>query len=386
MSIVQTLYPTVQKNMSNQMTQRKILQHIARYCDLNSEILHDIGMAKSLYFMDKDKEMIYESIGLDSKEIKKCIKESKHIGSTWQIMNEPLNTAFALAIRYAVMNNKPYKEKSKETTFENSLVVFYSFYFYSSLCHKYLKHGANEDIMAYTINNLSNKFRIKVVGSLYKTLESISLKSHETYRENLINGDDTDLITYVSALKSRLNEIVKKVTDEYMRNHANQNFLNTDFDDNSEENYHESNSISFDIKRYTDSTMERLSHSGANSQLIGLAAETGDTSKNEIRNVVFTLCDENLQDIERLLQLILTLFLQEHGNRIEDIMTQKFLSSCLEIYSKSNTTDQLVIEIKDILHKWLMKFSTVYKRTKRQSNLRKGLFVYFVLQIQYSAK
>ena len=378
--IVTNLYPIVEKNMKNPKVKQELNKVIAEYFDKNSDVIHDIGIANRIFFLNSDNEAIYLAAGLDPNEIKRVIKQSAYIGSTWQIMNEPLNTAAALIIRYLAKTNDKLLEP---------FIIYYSFYFYSSLHFKYIPYGANEDIMAYTINNLSYKFKIKETGSLYETIKAVVLKSNETYIKDLIKGEDKDIVDYVSAIKTRLNDVVKNIKNEYKINYENDNYLNSESDDYSEENYHVADNTSYAVKRITDSAVMKLMTYGADMNLAKFAARLSDVSINEIRNVIMHLSNNDAAEITRLIELILQLFLFEKGNTPNEVGDKKFLGKCMEIYKKSNTSDKIIIEIKTILDKWLNKYSASYRKTNREatiSNFRKSIYVYFVLHIQSSAR
>lgn len=376
--IVTELYEKVKKNMSNPKVKHELTKGMVEYFDKNSEIVNDIGMANRLFFLNSDKEVIYRAAGLLPEEIKATIKKSDYISSTWQILNEPLNIASVLLIRYLTIS----KDKLEEP-----FIIYYSFYFYASLHFKYLPYGANEDVMAYTINNLNFKYKIKELGSLYEAIKAVVLKCHDTYKRDLIRGEDADIAKYISSIKVRLNDVVKNIKNEYTINYNNKNYLNADRDDYSEDNYHESDNTSYAIKRISDGSLMKLMTYGPDMSLAKLAAQISEVSQNEIRNVIMHLSNNDAEDISRLSELILQLFLFDNNNAITDVSGKKFLGECLKIYKKSNTNDKTILEIKNILDKWLKKYSVKYRQTNREatvSNFRRAIFIYFVLHIQTS--
>lgn len=377
--LIDDLYPTVEKTLSNKAVQQELIKNISYYFDKNSEIIHDIGIAQRIFFLNSDKEYIMNAAGLDNITIKNSIKKSKYIKGAWKILNEPLNIASVLILRYFTIK--------KDDKMLIPFLMYYSFYFYASLHYKYLPYGGNEDIMKYTINNLTYKFKIKEYGSLYKAIEAVVMKSHETYKDDLIRGEDGDLAKYISALKVRLNDVVKNIKNEYTINYNKQNYMNSEGDDYSEENFHEADNTSYNIRRIADSSLMKLMTYGPDVQLAELTAQLSQVSQNEIKNVIFHLSNNDSDDILRLCELILQLYLFESGNTTQDIYTNKFLSGCLEIYKKSNTNDKVVLEIKEILDRWLKKHSDKYKKTNREATLsfyRRAIYIYFVLHIQTS--
>ena len=379
--LVQELYPTVSANLSNPNNVNDLSFAIAKYIDRNSQILYDIGIAKKIVFLESDKNAIYDACGLTKEAIRQAIKKSPYIKTSWKILNEPLNTAAVLAIRYFTIQNN--------AGMVQNLLIYYSMYFYASLHHKYLKFDANENIMEYTINNLSNKFKIKQLGSLFETIKHIVMTSHETYKQDLIRGEDGDLAKYVSSIKVRLNDFMKNVTNEYMKNHKEKRFMNFDSDDYSEDNFHIADNTSYAIKRLTETSLMRLMTYGADMQMAKLAANLSQVSQNEIRNVIINLTDDDSDKIMRLTELILQLYLVDGANRVEEVRGKKFLITCMEIYKKSNTNDKNILEIKQILDEWLKKYSPKYRQTNREatlSNFRRSIFIYFVLHIQQSSR
>jgi hypothetical protein len=208
--IIENLYGKVKDNMSNKDNIAIFKSYMNRYFDKNSEILFDVKLTKQLLFSDMDKSIVFELTGLSIDEVKKTIKESKFIKDSWQIMNEPLNIAFVLEIKY-------FYDNKMQNELEMTL-IYYSCYFYSSLFYKFFPYAPNENIMNYTINNLSNKYKIKKLGSLFKCLEDTVKISHEKYATKLDKGTDEDLAQYILCLKTRVNEFIKNIANEFYKN------------------------------------------------------------------------------------------------------------------------------------------------------------------------
>lgn len=378
--ITNELYPTVEKSLKNKNTEKELFISISKYFDRNSDILYDTGLTNKLFFLDTDKEAVFTACGLDKSRIKTSIKKSKYIKGTWKILNEPLNIAFILIIRYYTIK----KDKDKA----NTVLMFYACYFYSSLYFKYFPYGAKKEVMDYTINNLSRKFKIKQNSSVFVTINDTSSVSHDKYIDELIRGEDGDYATYISALKVRLNDLIKNIKNEYTNNYNANKFMNTDADNYDEDNYHIADNTSYIINRLANSTVSRLNTYGPDLNLAKLAANLADVSVNEIRNVVSHLSSEDSDNIYKITDIILQLYLST-GNSSDDIRGKNFIAQCIKLYQKSNTSDKLIIEMKEILDKWLNKFSDKYKKFNSATtigNFRKAIFLYFAFQIQASSR
>lgn len=377
--MVDKLYPTVEAHLKNKANVKHLTDGARHYLDRNSDKIFDSGLNHKVTFLNQDKEVIMKGANLTDHEIKAVLKESKYIKDTWRIMNEPINTATALIARYFTI-----KKMDDELRL---FMIFYSFYFYSSLYHKYLKFGAVESIMNYTVNNLSNKFLLKKYGSLYKSVEHIVLKSHETYKEELIRGEDADLANYIQSIKVRLNDMLKNVSNEYYKNHENKNYVNFDSDNYDEDNFHIADNSSYAIQRIADGCVIRLNTYGPDMNYAKIAARMNSVSESEIRNVIVHLGNNETATIKRLCELILQLFLFDDANKVEDVRSDRFFVKCVELYKKSNTNDKVVLEIKSILDAWLKQYSAKYTKSNREatlSNFRRAIFMYFVIHIQQS--
>ena len=120
--LTSSLYEIVRKNLSSTKAKTELSKEISNYFDKNSDIINDSGIANRLFFLNSDKEAIFTASGLEPNQIKAVLKQTKYIGDTWKILNEPLNIAAAMMIRYFSIT----KDKLKEP-----FVIYYSFYFYA---------------------------------------------------------------------------------------------------------------------------------------------------------------------------------------------------------------------------------------------------------------
>jgi gamma-glutamylcyclotransferase (GGCT)/AIG2-like uncharacterized protein YtfP len=65
--------------------------------------------------------------------------------------------------------------------------------------------------MAYTIENLTLKYDIKRLGSLFKALDKLAENSHVNQMENITSQDDEKIILYAIDMRSRINHMVKRI-------------------------------------------------------------------------------------------------------------------------------------------------------------------------------
>lgn len=379
--LVDSLYSKTENTLKNKSEIDKLIRGAKKYFDKNYETIFDSGLTNRLFFLETDKKVIYEAAGVDPKEIKTVIKTAKHIKESWKIMNEPINTAAAMVARFLTINNKEAELRV--------FLTFYAFNPYVLVYHKYLPYGAQENIMKYTINNLSNKYIIKQTGSLYKTIEHTVMTSHELHKDALIKGTDKGLADYISSIRVRLNNFMKNIKNEYTINHKENKFMNLDNDSYEEDNFHMADNNSYIVQNATDTSIVKLTTYGADMKLVKIAAKINKVSENEIRNVVTKIAKNETSQAKRLMELILQLYLFEEGQSAVnvDVHSSDFLYRSIEIYKKSNTNDKIILEIKKILDEWLKTYSLKYNKSNREATLssfRRAIYIYFILHIQQS--
>jgi hypothetical protein len=371
------LYPHAEKSLKTHGSTYQ--RHIAKFIDNNSEVLYSQGPSKRLYFSDDDRDELYRAIGISPMTLKATIKKSDLIDASWKILNEPFNLGATLAIRYYQVN-----KKKKEL---EAAILYLSFAFYSSIQYKYFPYEPNENIMSYTINNLSNKFKIKQLGNVFKAIHSTAMTNHETWAKKLEQGTDLIIKDYIMSLKTRLDGLIQKIANEFYETKEKGHYLNTEEDRYDEENFYQADNNSFVITRLAETATLKTLSRGINHDLVRTSANIAGVSVTALRNAVIAIVDKKDKEIKELFILILQLYLMDGKHQPDMIRSKQFVEFCLEVYIKSNTNDETIIKIKDLLDEWLTLCSPNYVKTERiatKNNFRKATFLYFVFVLQNS--
>jgi hypothetical protein len=371
----------VNQRLGNKSYQNAFHTHVRKYFDKNNEILFSSGLTKRLIFERDgvDEYIIYKTLNVNPNELKATIKKTGLIKPNWEILTNTFPYALTLMIRYYQINKM--EKELKET------LMYLTLAFYSSLHRKYFKYGANEDVMNYTINNLSNKFHIKKDGTLFKSLYLRSETCHNTYTEELVRGEDADIIKYIVSLRDRLNSFVKNISIAYYHNYDNKNYMRTEQDSNEEENYYQTDNLSFQISRVVDKAMDYIITSGIHEKALNYAAKSCDVSRSATRSALASILKKKSSEVRDFITKIIQVYLVSDGNTLDSMMGNKFYFECMKTYSKSNTNDPLVLSIKETLDKWLTETSPNYVKTERiatKSNFRRAIYSYFVFVIRIS--
>lgn len=375
--LLDELYPTVEASLNNAQNTVNLKRGIGAYLDRNMEKLTTIGPVHRVMFSDFDKDALYEATGTNPQDVIKMIKKSSAIKGSWQIMNEPFNSAITMGLRYYLLK--------KNNEMVKNLLIYLTMSMYPSLHSKYFRFAPNERVMNYTINHLSNKFKIKQLGTIYAALVDTTEVCVKTNEDKIKRGEDKDVVDFIMDVKTRLNSLIKKISIEFYKNNEEGRYMNLEVDNYDEENYRESDSNTFAVERMTNNVVLKLTVDGPNTRLVDAAARLCKISVNELRNYVNTMVtNEHREDIKSIVEATLFLFIFDGQNTIQEVGTNKFLMYCVETYRKSNTTDPNIIKIKKILDKWLEDLGT-YKKTQRAATIndfRRALFYFFVLTIE----
>lgn len=377
--ILANIYPKVEQAFTSKETQRKFSAIVASYVDRNVNRLSTAGPSKRTLFSDMERNKVYDLINFDPKTCKVIVKQSNYIKASWKIVNDPFNLVMMMILRYAKLN---------QLDQINQLAVTYlTLSMYPSLHYKYFKFEPNEAIMQYTINNLSNKFKVKQVGNILQALVDTTALADKTYDKNIRHANDKELTDYINAYKTRLNSLIKKIRDAFEKDYRSGNYMNTERDNEDENDFKTSDSNSLLIQRIVDQVVLKLSVNGPDSRIVDISAKMNQVSVNETRNTLNQLTqnkDESV-NIRALCESILYLYLFNGENHVNDLNGSKFLTFCLAVYKKSNTNDENVIKVKSILDTWIEKYSETYRKTQRVAtlnNFRRALYTFFVFILQ----
>ena len=382
-SLVDNVYPIIESTLkSNPKNIEKIKSVVAEYLDKNMNKLSSPGPTTRTLFSDSDKQELFLATGVNSELINKVIADSAYIKNHWKNIASPFNVACALTITFAKRNN--------DEELGSYVLMYLTLSMYPSLHYKYFRFEPDPRIMEYTINNLSNKFKIKQLGTIWNALIDTSITCDKTYSRNISNATDKDITDYIEALKTRLNALIKNIKKEYDKNYKDRNLMGVEQDSDDPDNYSKSESNSYIIERISNSVALKLAINGPDNKIIQICAKLNDIAFNDLRTTINSLCSDknNNKDIKRVISDILVLFLTSSQNTAAEIRSNKFIIEALQIYKKANTSDKNINEIKSYLDKRLAAYSERYKKSNRVATLnsfRRALYTFFVFTIQANA-
>lgn len=375
------LYPIVKKGLSVKTAETDIIRAVSDYVSHNSKHLVTQGPSTRPTFNDSDKEKLYKAANVSKEEVVAILKKNPLIKGQWRIMNDPFNSVAAMSVRYASLEGHEKLLKS--------LLLYLTLSMYPSLHFKYFRFEPNEQVMSYTISNMSNKFKIKQVSTLLEALIQTTEKCFELQKKSVDNGNDKEIVDFIMDVKTRLNSLIKNIASEFYKNKEEGFYLNSDGDSYEEDNYYEADSNSYAVERITNKVTLALTVNGPDMGHVRLAANMCQVSVSELRNYVNTLMvSENKDDVRKIIESILSDYLiTSQGDSDTVSRNNRFMAHAIAAYKKSNTSDPNIIKIKEVLDKWIDEVD-IYKKTQRQAtinNFRRALFLFVVISIMSHA-
>ena len=237
------------------------------------------------------------------------------------------------------------------------------------------------------MNNASNRFYFKTKGTLFAVLHDVAEVNHQSSTKFLISRDDDDIITYIMNIRTRISSTLVRFTDLLMKNINNKEYLNTVADNNEEETYYETQSLSSEIEKIVGKSIMYFYKNKIDMKMVNVSSKLNGTPPSMLKSVMENIKTEEQSKFEAIVRSALNIYFKDNRASIENVGTKQFIAVSMSLFAKSNSNDKDVAFIKQELEYFLNKYSNTYLQTTRQAtkvNYRKSIFCYIVLHIVYS--
>lgn len=378
--IVTDLYPSVKKTLAKKEVQQEFKNNLDRYMSKNVECFSGAGPTTKPIFGKENETKLVNLVGLTDEQIKAVLKTMKGNDPAWKNFNTPFNIAIVLALRF-------FEEAKNAAQITNGL-MYLTVHIYAYKFTVYFQFEPNPSAMAYTVSEMSNRFKLKKCNTLLATLMDTAQICYNTHKDRLMSGQDIAALKFVNDMTTRINSLLKVICREYMATIKEGRYLQTEHESFDDEDYYEADSDSYAIDRVANKVLTNLIVNGPDRRLVELAAQNSSVSINTLHTCVLVIISEdNKEELRRMIECLLSLYLRNNPNKsasIRDIGTNKFYMYCMEVYRSSNTTNRDIIEIKEILNGWVNQPDIKRKvETKNSIGLyRKAIYTFFVFTIE----
>ena len=376
-TILDKFYPSVEKNLPK--NEKKLFRYIGKYRDNNIGILGTPYPLNYPVFGTEDREILFKTCDVDEKELKKYNMNAKLLGDVKDKKNfEPFPTLMLLCIKYYLENNQ-----------EDKCTILYYYLGYSmywSVFSKYFKKFLpREETMIYTVNNISNKFILKQVGTVDKLLLYTVEKTIELQKERVLRASDAELSYIIDAIKTRINNYMNKLSAEYFKNYKNNEVIFKGQELLEDGSSRETKSIAADVETYANEYTNNFFSDEPKQNIINMVAKIKNVSASELKTTITLLLDQQrIDEVKKFYSALFYLYFSDNSTKNRNIKSMEFLGVMETIYKKGNSNDKNIITIKDLMSKWLEEGSTTYKASNRQATLndfRKAIFYYFIFLV-----
>lgn len=375
------IYKKIKDSLSRRT--KELMLELSKFFDLNTEALFQPTMMKRIIFSSSFEEKLFDIMGVTDDEVKNAIIETKLNDDKWFQRNRPVYFIILFAVKY-------YEEKGMKREKEKVLMLLSSI-IYSGRHQKYFMYNDSNSFTAamdYTVNNLSNKFLLKNKGTVFGALEDITLKSDKTYAKQLKNANDKEIIDWIMCLYTRINQFVKIFANEFYDNYNSKRFVNTQKDQDDETgDILDTENQSMAIQKITENVIIKIKSNKPDPKLCRICASSARISQIVFKNCMNSVYKNDDTNIQKLVALILIVFLVDGKNKVEDIHSAKFLLDSIQLISKSNVKEPNILNIKKTLAEIAEINSAEYNKTERQNTkiaITRAIFQYFILMIQIS--
>lgn len=359
---------------SDRNTERELMKIITKYMDMNSTLLKSVDFSRQLQFSQALKDKVNGMFGVNEKLVIEAAKASDFIDHKWKVSTIPIySTLLSVMIHYLIHN--PKNEKIIKL-----VCYFLAMPMFSSACYKSFPNGVNQEVMDYTIANLSNKFKIKTEGSILGMIVFTCNTILASYREDLKLLDDKESYhKFLTGLKTRISKNVQYIAEAYYKNYDEGNYLNTDSDDLDEDSYRIISSDTLKVAGLARKVVMNIATVGYDEVIVNRAKNLSQyVNLKKLQGFLDTIASDHKEELnEFIVRSIELLYIK--GYTIDDAKLPLFLPLAVEAY-RSNSDDPTIVYIKETLEKWI----DIQSSTKH--NYKRSVFYTFIMTIQKEAK
>ena len=379
---ISEIYPKVEEVVSTPNGDRQFKKLVGSYMDRNSEKLHTSGPVYLIPFGDTDKGEYFKLFNTSAKELTTTIdKVINAIGTKSEfklLRGNPIFWLFYCCIRYYKLHND---EKGL-----NTALAIYALSVYPSIFSRLFKYGANEAVMQYTMDHLSEKFIMKQQGHVFGGLFESIKHSYAFLSPFMADGNDKEVIRWIQRIRNDQKSMLSKICDQFMKNYQKGLRVISSKDSNGEivldmDSQNKTSTVEYVGRKVTLGLLTQGINLTRASQCAKISGVSISDTKLYISKII---TDKYSDDIQAFVESVLFLYLYDENKKPEDINSRYFLHWAEELFRKTNSNNDNIRNIKQTLDKWAEETGVhdKFKREASRVNYKKAIFFYFILSIQ----
>lgn len=363
------VYPMIEKALSSNISKyRKV---VSETIEKRQKELFEIAPMNNIIFTEYDNQNFYKALGIDPKDITKGLSEAYFYpmaNFNPRSAKDEFTAMQMCVIRYFILNNK---DRDLELAIA---ILMISGKFYPSafgMSFPTVNPGEYREIMVYAVNNeLSNKFDLKVSGSLFASIRNLGNTCFGSYKDMMKNFSDEDYVYVVQQAQTRLRSFMKNIASVYYDCYENRNYLTFDSDNYDQDNFRLADNDSLKIERCVERTMKYV-NSNKVDYAICKSCSSDRVSTEEVKTIIeFALNNrDNIKEVRELIQLMISCYMAQSKDK--DINNIAFIA--YSISPKPNAKDKNTLRQKEIVTKFLRESPSSFNK-RRNSPATEGAY------------
>lgn len=408
-----TLKQLLIDNFMIDITQRQI-QEVVRYV-LRYEVRGDnmkalntplLGVHKA-YFLPQDSDGIFSLFNIYKAEFLRTIRKCTGINSAFNVTGNDFNILIIWLVYLLGKSTLPVKQVYDAKV---ALLKLLHYKFFTGKVATMFKHGAQEGVMQYTIDNLSaksdikkpetNTWRLLIEDHVKKLLapDSIHAKTFDTFTT------DKDVVYILSDAHTRISTKIVNVAQEYYNNHASGKSIGTTSMTSIGE---DGEKVLNELKATLDNTIINIQNrvlnvnTFINATDVRLAATVANVRLDIMRDVLTTFSalatdqykahtgdeikiDKTKQPIYVGYRVLIQELIQKTYRRCAQVgcdmrSNLQILEKARDAYRASRILDENILHIKNSVD-YFMSENTKYTRDSILVSARTGFILYLMVQ------
>ena len=385
--IVDKLYPLVAKSMAT--NSNKVKQAVQKFFQENSEQIYDIAPFDNILYTKTDIDNLFKAIGITEEQVCDIMKDCFYwdIPYNPQAAKEPYVLVSICIMKYYLIQGK---DKDAEMM---GVYLAFSGKFYASIfagvAFPKAPPSKYRAVMEYVVNNmLTNKFILKEKGTMFAAVQALVQTWINFYKSDL-KGKQTDeeIGKMIQQLRDRVKSFLMNIAKQYNKAYEEKLYLNYETQNETQEEFRLTDNDSLRATRYTEATVSYIM-THAVSLEICQKCKDDNVSATEIKAIMEAICGNksNINEIYRVVNILICDFMRYYPDK--SVGSVDFIAHSIK--PKPNTKDKYIIELQDIIIKWLTDNSVNYRRRRKRpatdASYRRSVTLYITLIICKATK
>lgn len=376
-TLLEKYYPIIEENLPK--NERKLFKYIAMYRDRYMEILSSPYPIQYPVFSPEDNDILITCCGVNKAQ---AIKDFLAADIPMNINHPP--EKYSTFPMLSMMIMKYYLEKGAKDKFSMFCAYFSYSIYWVIFTKQFPTFLPREETMMYTINNISNKFKLKQLQSIDELLTVSVTSTITTNTARILRCSDAEIFYVANLVRNSINNFVVSISTEYMKNYKDKKVIMQGTTLTDEGALRDTLSTSNEIEALAQEYTTKFFSSPPRQDIINDVSKMRGISANELRGTLTKIIDSQaIDEVRRFYAALFYLYFGniDSGETKKTIKSVNFIAEMDIIYKKGNSSNRNIIYIKEFMNKWLSEGSATFRSSGRPATMndfRKAIYFYFI--------